>query len=553
METVTSTVNRAQTDVALTAFRLEIAEGWQDRVMAAATAGGAGTSRRGAGCIVWNPKSIKVWRGGLRYAEAVFVARQWFGPELTALAFLPRRVYFEKGADIPSRKSEFALLGDARPSLLPPATRIRMCLDYARWLQKRLPGLAETPLAISRSRTGLHRKTRLVFGGSNRAVAGEKISTLLMRHGAHTVPRGMKVDIIAEDTGNPKVAAYSQLLVDAFAKSRCEVAITIRSYDGVDQLVRRGTFACPGQCMLVAVTGRKGQPLTPTAVHVLDTLEANGVPFRMFSIDNPALRWSALDQVGSLLMGAGGVPYVLELPWPANVRVPYLLGVDLGHPKTRQASWVVMSLSDSRGTLIESWRQRQALDETVRPEVLRAGLAWARQAARKHAREDNPGFLVIRDGRLHTGESVNTYRRILGDELTFVELAKYENPEMFKPADPPAPVQAGTECLPEGGVTPLIVPVSPRLGGDLARTLKLHMPPEWDGLRLGIDTVSEILVGLSYTPGLGLATHALPGPIYWADGIAAIGDMNNQFAGQEIVSHGLPRSKKRAQTGICGQ
>jgi hypothetical protein len=93
------------------------------------------------------------------------------------------------------------------------------------------------------------------------------------------------------------------------------------------------------------------------------------------------------------------------------------------------------------------------------------------------------------------------------------------------------------------------VPVSPRLAGDLARTLKLHMAPDWDGLRLGMDSVSEILTGLSYAPGLGLATHALPGPIYWADGIAAMGETNHQFSGQRIESRGSTRINRLDRTG----
>lgn len=199
---------------------------------------------------------------------------------------------------------------------------------------------------------------------------------------------------------------------------------------------------------------------------------------------------------------------------------------------------MVMTLSDAQGILIESWRHRQELNETIGPAVLRNGLNWALAKARLNGGVEKPEFMVLRDGRLHEGEQVQAYRRILGRRITFVELAKYENPEMFVPGETPRPVPAGTECLPEGAVTPMIVPVGPRLAGDLARTLKLHMAPDWDGLGFGMDKVSEIVSGLSYAPGLGLAAHALPGPIYWADGIAAIGDTNHQFAGQRICETG---------------
>lgn len=506
--------------------------------MCAATAAGGQALRKGPGCVLWNPSHIKGWHGGLRYADGVHVVRQWFGPGQSVLALVPRRVFFEEGAFLPSSTPEWLLVGERRPPALPPAERVGKCLEAARWLHKRIPGLAESPVPIARVRPSLHASTRMVFAGGKCGSAGEKVSNLLTRYGAHTVPPEMRVELVAEDAQNMRVRIYRLLLRTAFAKCRCSVALTIVSYEEVRRRLAAGGADVEslrrGYCALVAVTGKKGKALSESSQLLIAALDANRVPFRLFSLDNPALRWSALDQVGSLLMGAGGVPYVLELPWPERVEPPYILGVDLGHPKARQASWVVMSLCDSRGTLIESWRHRQELNETIGSAVLRAGLRWALATAQSHGGAPEPGFMVIRDGRLHEGEKVQAYRRILGPCVTFVEVAKYENPEMFVPGDKPQPVSAGTECLPEAAVTPLIVPVSPRLDGDLARTLKLHMPPDWDGLNLGMEKVSEIMTGLSYTPGLGLATHALPGPIYWADGIAAIGETNHQFAGQRI-------------------
>lgn len=519
-------------EAALTAFRLDAPEDWQERLMSVASAAGGRVVRKGSGCVLWNPKRVASWRG-LGYVDGVHIVRQWFGPGSSALTFLARRLYFEVGSDMPSRKPEGVLLGDARPAVMPPAERIGKCLEVARWLGKRVSGLNPNPLPLTRVRQGLHKRTRLVFGNGQQGVAGDRVSILLARCGAHSVPAGMNVELVCEDGRNPKAEGYRQLLLQAFAKCRVTARLTLTGYADVLARLADGAVPAAAYCALVAVTGRKGQPLTAAAAGLIAQLERRSVPFRLFSLDNPALRWSALDQAGSLLMGAGGVPYTLELPWPETVTPPYILGVDLGHPKARRASWVVMSLCDSHGTLIESWRHRQDLNETIGPDVLRSGLAWALGTARRHGGGDKPVFLVIRDGRVHEGEKVQDYRRVLGPRMTFVELAKSDNPEMFVPGAVPKPVQAGTECLPEGAVTPFYVPVSPRLAGDLARPLKLHMPPDWDGLNLGIDAASEILTGLSYAPGLGLAAHALPGPIYWADGIAAIGETNHQFAGQK--------------------
>ncbi len=495
--------------------------------------------RKGAGCVLWNPKGVTPWRGTLKYVDGVQVVREWLGPGIAGLTIIPRRIYFESESDLPSAKPEWILAGDAKPALAPTAKRIRMCLDSAAWIASHMPGFDPNPLPVSRIRAALHERTRMVFGGGSQGTPVQKASGLLTRHGFHAVPPNLRIELVAEDVANAKVKLYQGLIMDAFLRCKHPLKAPAISYDEMQKKLSSGKAGIDrmrkGYCALIAVTGKKGQPLLKKPTALIDFLQSAGVPFRMFSVDNRSLNWSALDQVGSLLMGAGGIPYALQLPWPADFEPPYILGVDLGHPKAIRASWVVMSLMDPKGVLIESWRHRQERDETIAPAVLEAGLTWARKAAREYNGGQDTRFLVIRDGRLHEGESLKTYRHILGARITFVELAKYNNPEMFIPGESPRPAPAGTECLIAGSVTPFIVPVSPRLASDLSHTLKLHMAPPWDGLALGIDKILEIITGLSYTPGLGLATHALPGPIYWADGIAGIGETNHQFSGQSIM------------------
>ena|GEM_PF-3109957 len=523
----------------MTLFKVENLDNWQERIMSATVQGGGMALRKGSGCMLWNPKRITPMRGTLKYVDGVKVVREWLGPKVSALAIIPRRMYFEGESDMPSSKPEWMLVGDTKPALAPPVKRIRACIDFAVWLAAHMPGLDPNPLPISRIRTALHESTRMVFGGGSQGVPGQKASVLLTRHGFHSVPANIRIELIAEDGSNAKVKLYQKLVVDAFRRCKCALNVPTVSCDDMQKRLSGGSAAIEpmrkGYCALVAVTGKKGQPLSKKANALIEALQSACVPFRMFSVDNRSLDWSALDQVGSLLMGAGGIPFALKLPWPANSEPSYILGVDIGHPKATRDSWVVMSLMDHRGVLIESWRYRQERDETIGPAVLQAGLTWARKAARAHNGGQDAVFLVIRDGRLHEGETVSMYRSILGDRMTFVELAKYDNPEMFIPGASPRPAPSGTECMTAESVTPFFVPVNPRLANDLSRTLKIHMAPAWDGLGLGIDKVSEIVTGLSYTPGLGLATHALPGPIYWADGIAAMGEMNHQFAGQNIV------------------
>lgn len=526
--------------IAMTTFKVTSLDKWQERVLEAARQCQGMAIRKGPGCVVWNPDQVVARGKTLKYVDGVRVVREWLGPEVGALTIIPRRMYFEGNADVPSSRPEQMLVGDTKPALPSPAKRISACLDWARQFSAHVPGFHADPMAVGRVRMGLHENTRMVFGGGVQGTPGQKASILLTRHGFHSVPENMRIELI-DDIADAKAKEYQGLVMDAFRRCKHPLNLSMVSYDEMQKRLAGGNVTVEpmrkGYCALVAVTGKKGNPLSEKATVLIEALQLAGVPFRMFSVDNKALSWSALDQVGSLLMGAGGIPYALTLPWPASAEPPYILGVDLGHPKATRASWVVMSLMDHRGVLIESWRYHQERDETIGPVVLQAGLNWARKTACAHNGGQDTGFLVIRDGRLNKGEAVQTYAKALGPRMTFLELPKYDNPVMFIPGACPKPAPAGTECLVAGSVTPFVVSVAPRLANDLSRTLKIHMAPSWDGLGLGIDKVSEIVTGLAYTPGLGLATHALPGPIYWADGIAAMGETNHQFAGQRIVNY----------------
>ena len=282
---------------------------------------------------------------------------------------------------------------------------------------------------------------------------------------------------------------------------------------------------------LVPVTGRIGDPLPAESERLMNMLENHGVPYRLFSRDNTAMQWAAFDQAGSLLDCGGGVPFQLMVPNIESLQPLYFLGVDLGHPMDVRKSWVVVSLVDSTGCHVRSWRCRQARDETVRVAVLTRALRWVREQLAKlgHPRAQ---LIVLRDGRLHRGEEVRFYREHLPGQLSFVEVAKYGNPVMFCDDATQGIAPPGSVGCSQDPVVAFITPVKANTKDQLPRTMKIHMRTDWDGLSLGMKNVCEILAGLSYSPGLGLRPHFLPGPLYWADGIAAIGPTNHQFSGQ---------------------
>jgi hypothetical protein len=540
MNMTTINTDKVDNHTAIIAFKVDNLSGWQEQVMLAAVKTGCKATRKGAGCLIWNPKQLIAVNDSLKYVNGFKIVREWMGPAINVLGVIPRRMYFEGDCDMPSSKPEWLLVGDTKPVLQKPSKRIRMCIDFASKIGDNIAGFNPNPVPVSRVRSELHKRTEMVFGNQGKCLAGQKVSVMLMRHGFYSVPKNIKIELVAQDVSQSAVQYYRDLMEDAFRRCKCEIKIQIVSNKKMKERLSKGKADVKtmqkGYCALIAISGKKGQPLTEQTKTLIASMQLAGVPFRMFSIDNKSLKWSALDQAGSLLMGTGGIPYIIQLPWPEKLQPPYLLGVDIGHPKDIRESWVVMSLMDHSGIPVANWSCRQKRDETIGKQQLRAGLRWARKTACEHSGRSDKSFFVIRDGRLHKSETVGMYKKNLGSPITFVELAKYNNPQMFIPGANPRPANAGMECLPADSVTPFFVPVSPRLTNDLARTLKIHMAPPWDGLGLGIDKVTEIVIGLSYTPGLGLATHTLPGPVYWADGIAARNETNHQFTGQRIVT-----------------
>ena len=142
--------------------------------------------------------------------------------------------------------------------------------------------------------------------------------------------------------------------------------------------------------------------------------------------------------------------------------------------------------------------------------------------------------IIIRDGRLPdksmSNENIDEYKRVLGIKTTIIECRKINNP----------PILARSNRKPIGGMNVCVGSENIRFAnfydgrmGGLPRTFKIVLPDGADSLGWGIDNYVSILCGLSYSPSLGSQPH-LPGPIYWADGIAKTSDTNNQFRGHHV-------------------
>ena len=304
--------------------------------------------------------------------------------------------------------------------------------------------------------------------------------------------------------------------------------------------LRKGEF--DDAVFLVAIDGRPGERLPANQETFLKILDELGLPYRCFSAANPQPKWSARAQAVSILEGAGGIPYRLSLPNRDELEGTLLIGVDIGHDsRRRRVSHIVVSVLDQFGKHIVSCRKVEALNEAIAATVLRKLLVTARNAASARVGYKIKSALVFRDGLIpaqaqapgRLAESVQIYRDALKLPLTIIELRKRGNPFLYRRSGSGYDVtEPGIACAPNGSEIRFTTAYRAQAG--LPRVFKTRIPEGLDELGIGVDAATAIAVGLCYSPSLGLRAH-LPGPIYWADGLASTQAYSYKFAGQPVI------------------
>ena len=520
----------------LLAYAIDGSRDWHGHVAAALEGHGFEARRRGGALLAWHRDNRIQLRAGVEYADCCRIHLEHMGAGHHSLAVVPQRVYFLNGETEPTSEPEYTINPLKRP-ISAPSAKLAACLKVGSLLGSEIRHLGKEPVAPVLFRSRLESATQIEAGNGGIATAGSKLSLMLQTHGFHAAPDRLHFILAAEQSEHPSLAAYQHFLARAFA--RCKVHASFDVVPTASVLLDRlnnHAQGCDRPVVVVAVKGSKGDTLSPAESKMIRDLEGHGYPFRMYSLDNRSLDWSALDQAGSLVAAAGGISHILHLPWTEKHPTPFVLGVDLGHPRATEHSVVAFSLLDHRGVHLATLRTAQRRDETVRERTLKTGLRWAREEmARRLQGRHFPGVLILRDGRLFENEPMRTYSDAFDGAVTLVEFTKRMTPVMFVPGDKLRSAPGGCEFRPSDGETSYVVPLPPRLSSDLARVFKVRVRGSADGLGLGLSRTVEILVGLAYSPSLGLAPHALPGPLYWADGIAAISETNHQFSGQTIV------------------
>lgn len=451
------------------------------------------------------------------------------------LVVLPTMFLFEPGSDQPSAQSTSTLLASGlHPQLTAKEQRIRSVLEFTKALASVVPGLQPEPIAPSHVYSNLHQKTNYIVGGGNVGSCGENLPRLLKKHGFLQTPQPFRITVFSPDAASHTCQPFIQQLESRIKELHAEPAIFEFSYQEIQQYLTafedRGLQPKPGRVALIGVTGQTGAPLSEAAAALLKRLDTQQIPYRLFSLENPAMSWSAFDMAGILVQLAGGVPYRLRLPWPDRLKHPVLIGLDLGHPRNLNESVAVITIVDSNGVLLGYWRGRQPRDETLREQTLREGLTWAKQFLQSHY----PGGcepVIMRDGRRFRGETFEPYEELLGPGFTYIEVVKSPAPFFCLGYDN---VPAGTACRLEGIDGRFLVANYPVVREQLLHPIRIRLVR--DDWALGEDAVTAIVAGLCYAPKLGLAPSRLPAPTYWADGIAAIGPTDHRFSGLHWVA-----------------
>jgi hypothetical protein len=520
--------------VYLSLYRLDSLQDWEKRMANVVSRHGYVVTHGGK---VWPCDERHRLSSRLEYSDGFQVSTVRLGPRFHGLTINPHVYFFENSSDVPSAKPSRELLDEPVSLVLDTlARRIEKVQELHSHLAEAGCGVHSSPVDLQQTRSDLLDNVRLVTGSQNAEHhVGEPLGRILQKDGFQRTPTSFEVFLSAPSGDDTRVTLYSRHLANAFARvhARCEVRVV--SWIDIMRMVEPSkdttTHHAASRVLLVGVHGKKGEPLMAAEVSALKRLDENGVPYRMFSLENRAMSWSAFDQLSILAEAAGGRAYSVQLPFEHTHSPVVFVGLDLGHPLDSGVTWAVATIVDSTGHLIGFWRKHQERDETLREKTLTAALNWVYLVLRKMYRGQCK-VMVLRDGRLFENENPDLYTQFFGEQHTLVEVVKHPVPLMLvgKNCAP-----AGTMCIPKGSIFFFVLTSRSKNRSEVNLPLKIRVVH--DGLEMGQHRVGQIIAGLSFAPTLGLNPTRSPVPIYWANGFASMSETNHQFSGVHWVAH----------------
>lgn len=482
---------------------------------------------------VWRAKDRKPLVNGLSWAPGLKLDRCHFFQKLIVS---PATFIFESDEKQPSDKPMFELLdGGDFPEHEPKSNQISSIIEFMSQLSEKLPTCSPDPVTPEHIFENLRTATSYVTANNRQACVDQSLADLLKRGGLFEVPKNFKLSVITSaDAGSIGTLLASGLRA-AFSDLNITLGIQTYGTDRLQKSIRDFEAAnqspTPGHVALIGVEGKTGDPVPAEIEEILLRMDRNRIPYRLFSVNNDAIKWSTFDMAGILVQLAGGQPFRLNLPLPDRFDQPVFIGLDLGHPFKSESSILAVTVVDRYGRLIAYWTGDQPRDETIFRPALEKALDYLWGVLAKRFPD---GFepIVFRDGRMFENETLVPFEKRFGGMFTFVEIRKSRVPLFCNGFDTVLP---GTACRVPGSDELILLAHSSNTPNHLLNPIRVRIVR--DDLNIGDEQILQIITGLCYSPRLGLMPSRIPAPQRWADGLAGNSPTDHRFRGLHFVEH----------------
>ena len=513
----------------LTAIRLgDYDDMWPKRV--SKQAGEVGLEAEIYRTRVWIHNQHPRRERGLVFHDGWEAWRCWLGPNQASIAFGPRRRYLD-GKGCADYRREFKILG-GRDRPLPPMDLIARTLELVDSMSRTFGPAVELQVED---------EDALRFVRRHGPMGHSSVQVKLVEHYfKNGILLGDPEPIVLVVDTVPGVPGYSSDFHDRLKRVAGQWNINQLSVHTAalarleTRLAELDAGESPKRRVAVVLCLGPREDHTPTrTLEVMRRLDQYGLRWRRAHSDDDR-RWSVRDQFGSVLQALQAPLFTIT--YGAGKSLPWTIGIDLSHPHGSDTSTVAAALLDPGGSFVHAWTTTQRRDESISPPRLRSLLREASSSI--DCLDPDAGVLIVRDGRLFEQENPRSYVDDLGRPATLVEVRKRMNPIAVDESNQPASCTIHAIDRHDGNeqvrfLSPATT-TGPSGGQSGRGVLKITWRRDLDGLELD-ECIPRVLLSHYFTPGLGLHQRNLPGPLYWADGIASASEYDFRFRGQPVT------------------
>ena len=139
--------------------------------------------------------------------------------------------------------------------------------------------------------------TKLVCASDRAVSITEKHWESVRNQGFLRVPLDFEVFVVSEKNTDPVCDEYSGVLANTMDKFGVNGSVSRKSYKDIWELLDKNTnldSKLKGRALLIGLNGQAGDGLSKEEARLMEELESRGIAFRMFSKQNPQLRFLSL-------------------------------------------------------------------------------------------------------------------------------------------------------------------------------------------------------------------------------------------------------------------